>query len=237
MTTSAILEKLQKLKELAARPGTPAEAAVATAKMQEILFRYNLSMADVDGHVQDSAYIDEDLVVEATRHTQWKLVWQKSLVHAIARHNFCKSVWWSGTYRLSVLGLRHNVDAVLWMHRHVAGEISRLAVEARSLAAVPPGSRTSWTRSFCLGAVREIANRLFEQRERDTAASAQSTALVHVSVEALKKAVAERFGKLNASRPSREASHYDAYRSGCAAAKRISLSRPLGTSGARKEIR
>lgn len=82
-----IIDKVEKLLRLAARNTNPEEAAAATAKAQELLAAYNLSMSDVS-QSEDKSAVREQLRIKGGMYE-----YQRELYGAVARLNFC--LYWT----------------------------------------------------------------------------------------------------------------------------------------------
>src|SRR5262245_56441648 len=87
MEKEKVIEKIRLLLKLSESPNVY-EAAAAAAKAQELMFKYNLDLAQVEAVRPESAepYIQERFSVGGSSH------WLKLLMFAIARHNFCQAV-------------------------------------------------------------------------------------------------------------------------------------------------
>lgn len=226
-----ILDRIGKLKNLAERPGTPAEAAVATAKLQALLFQYNLSLADleIERPKNGDGYIREDIPIGGTRSTSVRFRWRCDLLSVLAQYNFCRVVLHPHSYKASLIGQRVNTEMVRWLHTWLTPELERMAVEARAAAGYEGNSPTAWARAFMIGAIVEIRRRLQAQRDQDQA-SAAGTALVRVTDGALVAARDRFFPSLDKGRASRPASRSDAFVAGQTAGRTVNLNprRPLG---------
>lgn len=86
-----IIPKIEKLLNLAAKAGTPEEAASATAKAQELLAKYNLDSAVLETNSGDKGKREQSKVDGGTYS------YQRGLWRAVAALNFC--FYWSQKYR------------------------------------------------------------------------------------------------------------------------------------------
>jgi hypothetical protein len=233
--TDTILARIQKLLVLTDRAGTPAEAANAAARAQELLFKHNLTLAQVEAHDGHPAatYANETLTLDGGKfHIQW----HRSLAGVLARNNFCRIVVYSGSSSIALVGLPDNIAVVTHLYGYLARELRQLALAAMRLHCPDPrpAIQGQFVRTFCLGAVAEINRRLQAQRAKDTQASAASTALVVQSDAALKTAVARYFPKLEKGSAGAPARGNAAYGLGVQAGRTINLSRgALGASNTR----
>lgn len=79
-----VIDRIRKLMALAANNTNEHEAALAAAKVQELLADYNLTMAALDASGQASEGRKKDTVIGKAMYA-----WQRDLMAAIARANFC----------------------------------------------------------------------------------------------------------------------------------------------------
>ncbi len=242
-----IVERVRKLLALSTSQN-PHEAALAAAKAQALLFRHNLSLALVEADLEPgrgdrSAFINERFDSGGRMH------WRRALLGAIARHNFCRGVSYSGTRDVGIVGEPHNVAVVKDLYAFLVREISRLAdLGAAGNPDLDPEGVPAWKRSFYLGAARTIARRLAEQRRRDVAdiaADPRSTALVVSKDRELEEAFRQHFpevppdpraGKRQGG-GARKPRDSDGYRAGVRAAQRIPLNLVIAGPGGSEERR
>lgn len=85
------IQTIQKLLNLAAKAGTPEEAASATAKAQELMNKYNLESATIERQAGKDGK-REELKVDGGFYE-----YQRNLWRAVAELNFC--VYWTQMYR------------------------------------------------------------------------------------------------------------------------------------------
>jgi len=231
-----IVERIKKLLALTSSQN-PNEAALAATKAQELLFRHNLSMAMVEAATEggNSAYVADRFDSGGWMH------WRRRLLAAVARNNFCRGVSYQGTREVGIVGEPHNVTVVKHLYDFLVRDIMRLAdIGVKAERTLDEEENRAWKRSFYLGAVRTVAQRLAEQRQRDIAANEQSAALVVRKDQELEEAYKEHFPGLNSDAddeaktlPPREDSgpsrprRADGYRAGLIAGKTIPLNLPL----------
>lgn len=189
-----VWERLSRIRTLADRAGTLAEAEAAAAALSRLLLKYNLSMADLDesqaGDPGADAVGSEEYAVANSAP------WRHYLLHALAQSHFCRAVRYPGTNRAILVGHPHNLAAVKELYRWLSIAIERLAGEAweelrdrdaakllldpasghrrfaGARAALPGASaRRGWTAAFRTGAVDGLWRRLIDERaalERET---------------------------------------------------------------------
>ncbi len=235
-----VVERIKKLLALTTSQN-PNEAALAASKAQELLFRHNLSMAMVEAATEggNPAYVADRFDSGGWMH------WRRRLLAAVARNNFCRGVSYQGTREVGIVGEPHNVTVVKHLYAFLVRDILRLAdLLVKSERTLDEEESRAWKRSFYLGAVRTIAQRLVEQRQRDIAADGQAAALVVRKDQELDEAYKEYFPGLHSdsddteeeaapppkdrgpSRPRRA----DGYRAGLIAGRTIPLNLPLEAS-------
>ena len=127
------------------------EAVVVAAKLQELLFSYNLTLADLKsedkakntGHIKNS--IDVGFVMGHTG--DWRII----LVECIARVNFFRAVF--HMVSMTIIGERHNIIATCCLYEYLASKIVRFAKrEWKTFNHGQPFNREralAWVRPFC----------------------------------------------------------------------------------------
>lgn len=175
-----VMLRIKKLLNLAAKNPSQEEAALATAKAQELLTRYNLSHAAVDQVAEGGGRRVEDKVAGGD------FKWQRDLWSAVAELNFClhytapvwekakKRVrnWETGGTRIidgevrkmkhALIGRQVNVAATIAMAGYLEQAIDRLTVERCEKGKIPLMNK--WTMSFREGAAYRVRQALRERR-------------------------------------------------------------------------
>jgi hypothetical protein len=173
--------------------------------------------------------------------------WQRTLLHVIARANFCDTVYRPGTTKQSVIGKKSNVETVLYLHDCLARQIQTLAEQAsRHLLS----GRAAFQVSFARGAVATIHARLAEQRRQSeqtattttgaygtstgtTQATASRNALVlHNSAVALKETVKKFFPRVSTTSSRARITNGDGYAAGKAAGATVTMHQGIGRRSA-----
>jgi hypothetical protein len=237
MTDETILQRVKKLLALAhGRNATSGEAAAAAAKAQALLLEHNLTLAQVQGMPEPEQYGKANMHLgEASSFT---IGWHRDLMFAVARYNFCRAVSYTGTHWIGLIGRPHDVEVVQWLYQYLSREIARLAKDAQAQHGPrgSAGASAAFGRAFCIGAVREIANRMAAARRQAERAGAATTALVHVSAQALEAAFQRHFPKVQKTQGARP-KDATAYLLGREAGRRIPLNRPMpGAVGSRSAL-
>lgn len=160
-----ISKRIQKVVQLT-RSNNPNESAAASAKAQELLFKYNLDLASLN---IEEEFEQKRIELESNRN------WRRLLCFTVSRHNWCEALSVVGRSGMILIGRSHNVKMVEFLFTYLSHEIQRLAdEESEALGTFSP----SWRNSFYRGAVSSIDDRLSEQRQKDSQTSEESMALV-----------------------------------------------------------
>lgn len=174
----AILDRAQKLQALADRAGTPEEAANAASKLQSMLLRHNLTMAQVAGNIQeDFEKQDFSMSHENRNHKGWK----STLYYGIAKANFCESVWNPRSSTMSIVGRKANIDMVHYLYGYLSLEIIRLAGQASR----NQPNKAVYFRAFCIGAMSSVLKRMQAEKEEVRREASQNNALMIVEDRAV----------------------------------------------------
>lgn len=239
--SEVILSKIQKLLRLSTS-SNPNEAAVAAAKAQELLLKYNLSMTQVEGYSAEKA---EPIGEEYQRFGQNVVNWKVTLSHHVARNNLCR-VFTSGS-ALVWVGKSSNIQVARYLTDTMIADIERLGNEywngilkLRELNLAPPDlvfihGRT-WKQGFYLGAIDTIKERLRASKQHLMNADANMNALVVKEDDAL-AAYLKRFN-LHAGASYRSTNN-SGYSAGREAGGLVSFKTGVGSGGASstKQIR
>lgn len=220
---SKVLEKIRRLLALS-HSSNEHEAALAAAKAQELLFKYNLSANDVPGESVRREDFERQFIDVGNGAT-----WRIRLIHAVSKYNFGKVIVLDRIGKLALIAEPHNAEVILYIYQYVRNEIDRLADEAWA-AQGKVGNARSWKGSFRLGAVQAVADQLKAQRGESEQADDNSRALVLAKDTALAEKVRELYPLL---RKNRSSPRIDS--SGWAAGKRagenISIRRGVKSGG------
>jgi len=236
-----ILDLIQKLHNLATGKGaTEAEASNAMEKMQALLFKHNLTTADVSmgkteqprpGVGETTASID----ALAKQHFGGRIIrpnerrWMSDLARSVAQYNFGAVIGTRDLTSVHFVGSAENVAAIMEIWEYAVEQVIDLAQVAYKLSGSDVDHRV-WKRNFSNGCVVRLAERLKESWDKLKAQSAQSTALVVYNDKAVSDYVrAHSVPSRAAHRGRSQAGRADGY----AAGNRVNLgARPasLGSS-------
>lgn len=164
-----VTEKVRKLLTQAEDPAaTPEEAAAFTAKAQEMMTKYAISLA----MVTDADRIDK-VVVKDWRVNNPYAAYKVSLVSAAARANDCRAVYANlggGAKQIEVLGFPHDVEWVQTLYHSLELQLTTaLAAAARTRPRDVHGR--TYAVGFVQGFVDEVAARLARARREAVAAA------------------------------------------------------------------
>jgi hypothetical protein len=210
-----IVEKIKKCLALSKNPNEH-EAALAAARAQELLVKYNLAMADVEG-INASAIEEIFLESEDGDYEEWKRV----LLHAVASCNYCRFILIHGRDKGKLIGKPKNMIVTLEIFSYCVEAIERLLEESGLRGKVQKYS-------FCKGAVNAIYANMLEKKkqlESQGVDGCSSTAVMVVDKEntkAVKEYIAEHIGAIRRSNTNKKID-YGCFDKGYSEGKRISL--------------
>lgn len=224
----SILSRIAKLHELASRPGTPAEAEAAAAKVQTLLLKHNLSLADVETHA--SGLGEVSMMTLPAQDS----IWRAKLLGVVANAHLCRAVRTHDVMGLpetfSILGHAHNLRVVQSVYPWLCQLVPNMALKA-SADHVSETHRIgiqTWLHSFRLGMIDGIADAYAKAR----ADLNDETGLVPID-DAVQQALEDAFPDAMPHRPGGEAD-IGAYQAGVAAGRNVNTDTQLGGDDARK---
>ncbi len=215
---SRMAEKVRRLLALANSANTH-EAAAAAAKAQELLHKYNLTMADVSAQ-EKSDYKRE--MVEFYDTSSWR----KVLLNAVTRNVGATTID-LGAERGCIIGQPHVIQVAKYLYVYLEREIERLCVEGWAEYTGYESSPRRWKTSFRFGAINAVNETLKAQYTKQKEESTTSTALVLVNEKALRAAVVSFYPRLRTSN-IRSGNSNSGYTSGKVAGAGIRVSTGVG---------
>jgi len=247
----AVLDKLAKIMALTTSP-SEGEATAAAEMAQKLLFKYNLSMTQVDARKQATnaprdireRYTNNsvDLGVARGQVTNWR----RDLMFSLARNNFCRALQWKGLPTMQLIGQPHNVEVVMEMFAYLTEAIDGLSLQAWEQAKAENGGKAPLTwhetpkvygwhpqhakqyrSSFSHGAVARIAERLYQMRQALRDESAASKALVVIVDQELNDAVSAHYSSVSRTAVARVNVDTTAYNAGKRAGDKIGLDKQV----------
>lgn len=222
MEQEKILEVIKKCLALSTSSNEH-EAAAAAAKAQELLFKHNLSMAQVEDIQEVSAVGESHENYHVSKNEGF---WIRDLAFAVAKFNFCEAMVGSrhGHNWITFIGEKHNMEVTSEIFKWLAGQLSPLAREAWKVYNASNGyeRKGAFRRGFFEGAVSTIRHRLFEQWMTLQRQDEKSTALVVIKGKEVSEYVENRFPHAKAAKDT-FLSGCDGHRAGREAGERVSL--------------
>lgn len=217
-----VLDLVKKLLALTQSPNEH-EAARAAEKVQELLFKYKLSMVEVQAHKGDTkgpkiVELDGDIMSQKN----WGK-WKPQLVWSVARYNFCTG--FQDTFRGKFIFIGQETEAQIakelyeWLVTQLEEAARRACLSYQGYSRIP-----TFRRSFFTGAVYTVTSRLYKQWRSLQGQSEQSTALVVTTEAQLEKYKKERHPYLIKSKFTRTANgSYDGYLAGAKAGEEVEI--------------
>jgi hypothetical protein len=191
-----ILDKLEKVQALQNGAATPAEAEAAATAMTRLLAKYNLDALDVQRRLGAKApalvFAKED--VKNIGNTPWK----RALLNAVARHNQCRMVYYTGTKDAVLFGPESTIRLVIDLFTSLERVVSNLTALAYQGVTVLKIPGTTWRAAYALGCVTGIGVAMERAKQDVIAHTDGGSALVLVNDAALDSEVERQLGKLSA---------------------------------------
>jgi hypothetical protein len=224
MKEESIIEMVRRCLALATSSNEH-EAAAAAAKANELLLKYHISLAQVEG----ASTTKEGVARTTTSLGASDKKWRRYLASVVANYNFCRvlvrrgrgesggTVWFVGKPTDTTVA----IDIFNWL----AGEISRLAQEAviARKHLIYDEHPATFRISFCWGATSTANNRFYEERRAQMAAlPASSVALVVRHTQEVDDFM-NAFGRLRSVRQGNINIREGGHREGRAAGQTINL--------------
>ena len=235
-----IIEKVKKLIELqhgAEAIGSLEEAANAAEKVQTILMKYNLELADVTNHVnktkEEILRFQEKGIFAKKNEGQWIY----HLYSMLSRYNFCGIIlsgfWDNGKKNsyVNIIGTKENVEVVKFLGEILEERIRILCRRAyNSEGKYYEKNPNAFRRAYYEGAVMGINDQLEEAKQRAMQVNIKVTALVLATDKKINNAITQMFPNLGKGKRSRtlssEAGGAMGYRDG----KTISINKGINGS-------
>jgi hypothetical protein len=163
-----IQELIRKCLNLAKSPNEY-EAALALGKAQELLEKYNLSLAEI-GSTEIKTRVDLTQFIIPIGNSNWK----RDLINVVAKNNFCREVILGP--KIAVIGRGDNISAVLQMILWLMAQVENLAW-LETTTATTSASKLTWRNSFLQGVIKRLDERLQEARRLRAVVNTSITAL------------------------------------------------------------
>lgn len=155
-----VLERIKKMLALSDDKGaTEAERETALRMAYNTLAKHNLAISDLPTEQSNETRERQDVVISADR-------WARNLSMAVAKLFFCKYFYsqtgTSGKDKHCFVGRQSNVITAKYMSEYLIKAIKREASKRYKSPTSPDG------RSFCVGTVRSIGDRVMDMLQQDT---------------------------------------------------------------------
>jgi len=219
------LAKLLRLQEGANKIGSLEEAATAAAKIQSLLFKYNLAMADISSK-ENTPEVEKSIIdLESMGRTKTSGKWMEALANVLARHNLCKVVLVAQT-QVYIFGQPENVKVVSVLFTQLVHRLKGMSKQAfKDYNGFE--KKNTFLRGYLLGAVRGIDTKLTENKREMEAKEVGMTAMVLASDKLVTQAVENHFsGGLKKGKASK-VSGQDGLRRGFKDGKEMSFNKSI----------
>ena len=225
MDANKIIAKAEKLQALAASSNVH-EAALAAAKLQDLLFKYGLSEFDVTSKTARKYGLQQfDISAGGVGSN---ITWKRHLLSTISIANLCKSVAITGTKTVTVFGERLNIQITRHMYKYLASEILRLE-ELGWNEKYQHMSRSTYATGFYVGAVDVIYKRLKAQTATNKAENASALVYIDQTMQELDDVIAGQMKTKKGRKTSKV--NIKAYKDGKTAAEGINLDKQIANAG------
>ena len=159
---SDIIEKIQKIIQIAERSDKPGEVAAAQARVQELITKYQIKEAQIHGHVGSGGIIS--IRVETYRPYR---IDKSVLLNVIAKYNYCKVL--RGEDYCLVFGYSSDIDLVITIYNAL---VNHMMLEMKTKLASfnkDAEARTdpkAWAHSFFSGYCVAVGERIKESKAK-----------------------------------------------------------------------
>jgi hypothetical protein len=194
------------------------EAAVAAAKAQELLFKYNISIAEI-GPKEDKLGVTQD---GSSSVQTYFGKWRQFLAASVCKYNWCRAIVQGNN--LIVIGLPYNVEAAKEIYEWLSEQIFYANLNfCKTYKGHEDITKHAFQVGFYSGATATICRRLKEQWEESSRQAVGSTALILRNDAVLEDYINEVFKSLHTSYASLKQGNFSARLAGQAAAASIPL--------------
>lgn len=202
MTDDALVDKVRKLLALA-ESSNEHEAALAAERAQELMFKYGIELAEVAASRGESIKVDKESI--HGKLDPWRRILANSVAKSVGGETVVSRVprTWRG--RIDFWGERGVAQAAAALYQYLEAQvtvISAIAATTRPEEYATAAQSMRWRKSFCMGMVERIDDRLRDRRAKmEVATEGSSTALVVVK-SAVERAMDDHYGEDNLSNKS-----------------------------------
>jgi len=186
------LEKLIRLQEGATKINSLEEAANAAEKIQNLLFKYNLSMADINAKEGNELNVENTVIdLEELGRVKTSGAWMETLVNVLANNNLCKAIF--ANPRIILFGEEENIKVVSLLSIQLIHRIKDMAKASwRDYSGIE--KRNSYIRGYTMGAVSGIAVKLRDNKKELEGNNANVTTMVVTTEKLVAQAASDHFG-------------------------------------------
>lgn len=182
--TPTVIDRIQKLLALTESPNEH-EAALALQRASDLLLKYNLTRAEVEGRKLSHDGVGERQIEVAGKITDW----HRALAVEIADHCFSRCICRHRGFIF--VGASDNLEVARSLFTWTLRQLQRISLEAM-LEQAGRGKRAArWRFNFCLGAVLMIIRRLRSTRKTQEESDSQVPGLILVHGAAAEKYIEE----------------------------------------------
>lgn len=243
-----MLEKLKKLikkQESAQAIGSIAEAETFATKIQELLAKYNLDMADVDMTDDER----EDNMTEEYMRSMLPVIGGESaldILHAIAKFNWCHvySIGGKSHDKMVIIGTKANVEVCKYIYEIVSRvfvdkckECFKKYVKEEEYLFEDrdkPVGYDTYARVFIKGAAKGLRDKLRAEQEKFVTKNENAFAVMTTNSVMLKEH-AKTLGKMQPTRKSNLSNVSGAFYSGKKVGSNVSINK--GVTGTTKPVK
>lgn len=221
-----IIDRIAKLKGLAANPGTEAEAAAAVAAIQKLMLKHDLTDFDVEQAKQTLRSSLGMMIINVPAAN-----WRRVLINSIGAVSRVQVVFSIPETAVSIFGEHQHCLAAKGLYEYLAAVCDRIAVEQwweQPAAVRRATTRRIWCNAFRVGMAERLSQRLREEYNRALAEENHGAALVVVYRDSINDYIQKTMGptapvQIGASHSDRRAKER-----GFAAAEHVSLAKQIG---------
>lgn len=229
-----ILDRIRKVQGYL-KSDNPNEAAVAAAKLSELLLKYNLELSDIpEKERPKDPFANTATDNEGKRLADWRI----TLASSIARANLCRIVISGSTIRW--LGRQSNVEVAQYIYTTCADDLQRICdglwiaiYDLLKQGGVDKEDRIhgkTWKADFLAGAANGVKQKLREEMDQWISENDNVNALITVNDRELANYVRAQYPSLG-SRSSGSTMGGSAYGLGVNTGRNISFKTGIGAGG------
>lgn len=237
----AIIARIKKLQALSQNNANENEAAAAAAKMQDLLFKYEVEMSQVDGFELDAKPVGQErgvVINEGHRGVNWKV----PLFTVVAETSLCTPLvsWYTPRPNFTrtngtLIGRPGDIEMAKFTFNYLVAELERLVIvylngyngyEHKTRA------RNSWLMGASAGVGRKLRTE-FNSRRSESTTSFDLVVKRDAGLQAYMKEHYPKLGTYGSSVPDLDNASYNR---GFETGRNLGVGRGIGDGGATKRI-